>query len=203
MKNSLFKRAVAAVSAVPLALTQCLTIANAVTVNDVAPSSSTAVSAADAKDVTLDVLLNIVPDESDGVKYEELTGSSTILTGETADELIAKYAEGREGAKVFTKASDWNLTAISYIKQAGKKTGTINIDKIKENLIKRGKNHKEVIATGLEFLSDAAYEIKDNGDIVITADVTQPAFKSVVDRTATSVLAKYGITGVDFSIRSG
>ena len=38
MKNSLFKRAIAAVATVPLALTQCLGVANAATVEDSALS---------------------------------------------------------------------------------------------------------------------------------------------------------------------
>ena len=37
MKNSLFKRAIAAASAVPVALTQCLSVANAVSVDYTAP----------------------------------------------------------------------------------------------------------------------------------------------------------------------
>jgi len=62
MKNSLFKRAIAVAAAAPLALTQCLTYANAET-NDAA--QVTAVAQADsAEKITLDDLLYIAPDKT-------------------------------------------------------------------------------------------------------------------------------------------
>jgi len=200
MKNSLFKRAVAAVSAVPLALTQCLTVANAVTVSDAGASViNTSVNADAVKEVTVDSILKIVPDESDGVKYEEITGDAKIFSGETADELLAEYAAGREDAKVFTKDSGWNLTAYSLIKQIDKKTGTINIDKLKENAVKRVKNHSEAAKQALNWLSNVDYQIEENGDITLTATLGQPSFSGEVEHTPAAILAKYGIKGVDFS----
>lgn len=61
MKNSLFKRVVAAAAAVPMALTQCLTV-NTFAVED-ADIASAAVAADDA--ITLDSFLYIAPDDAD------------------------------------------------------------------------------------------------------------------------------------------
>ena len=63
MKNSLFKRAVAAAAAVPLALTQCLTYANAVS-NDAAKLAASAQVVAEDSKVTLASLLAIKPGET-------------------------------------------------------------------------------------------------------------------------------------------
>lgn len=203
MKNSLFKRVVAAASAVPLALTQCLTVANAVSVDDAATSlNDQAVTAATAKDVTIDVLLNIVPDETDGVKYEELTGDEAIISGETADELIAKYASDREGAKVFTKASEWNLTAYSYIQQAiksGKNTGKVDISDLVNYVVKNSGKHKEIVERAFGFLSDVTYELQSNGDVVFKASLSQPVFYGTVDQSVGKILYNYGVYPVDFS----
>ena len=203
MKNSLFKRVVAAASAVPLALTQCLTVANAVSVDDAATSlNDQAVTAAAAKDVTIDVLLNIVPDETDGVKYEELTGDEAIISGETADELIAKYASDREGAKVFTKASEWNLTAYSYIQQAiksGKNTGKVDISDLVNYVVKNSGKHKEIVERAFGFLSDVTYELQSNGDVVFKSTLSQPMFYGTVDKSVGKILYNYGVYPVDFS----
>ena len=203
MKNSLFKRVVAAASAVPLALTQCLTVANAVSVDDAATSlNDQAVTAAAAKDVTIDVLLNIVPDETDGVKYEELTGDEAIISGETADELIAKYASDREGAKVFTKASEWNLTAYSYIQQAiktGKNTGKVDISDLVNYVVKNSGKHKEIVERAFGFLSDVTYELQSNGDVVFKSTLSQPMFYGTVDQSVGKILYNYGVYPVDFS----
>ncbi len=203
MKNSLFKRVVAAASAVPLALTQCLTVANAVSVDDAATSlNDQAVTADAAKDVTIDVLLNIVPDETDGVKYEELTGDEAIISGETADELIAKYASDREGAKVFTKASEWNLTAYSYIQQAiksGKNTGKVDISDLVNYVVKNSGKHKEIVERAFGFLSDVTYELQSNGDVVFKSTLSQPMFYGTVDQSVGKILYNYGVYPVDFS----
>ena len=63
MKNSLFKRAVAVAASLPLALTQCLTYANAVT-NDAVQSTAKAVQAEGAEDITIESLLKIEKDKT-------------------------------------------------------------------------------------------------------------------------------------------
>ena len=63
MKNSLFKRAVAVAASLPLALTQCLTYANAVT-NDAVQGTAKAVQAEGAEDITIESLLKIDADKT-------------------------------------------------------------------------------------------------------------------------------------------
>ena len=61
MKNSLFKRAIAAAAAVPLALTQCLTYANAVSTDTI---KATANVQAGEEALTLENLLYIPVEET-------------------------------------------------------------------------------------------------------------------------------------------
>jgi len=62
MKKSLFKRAIAAASAVPIALTQCLTFASAADNN--AYISATSVAAGEAQSITMDKITYIAPSET-------------------------------------------------------------------------------------------------------------------------------------------
>ena len=63
MKNSLFKRAIAVAASLPLALTQCLTYANAVT-SDAVQGTAKAVQAEGAEDITIESLLKIDADKT-------------------------------------------------------------------------------------------------------------------------------------------
>lgn len=63
MKNSLFKRAVAAAAAVPLALTQCLTASFAVDFNDTALIAANKTASDEA--ITLETLCYIAPDQTE------------------------------------------------------------------------------------------------------------------------------------------
>ena len=82
MKKSFFKRAVATVAAVPLALTQCLTCSFAETTVDTASQADAAVAAAAGDSVyTLESLLRIEPDQ----KYSEWNSNAeTALVGLSA-----------------------------------------------------------------------------------------------------------------------
>ena len=81
MKKSFFKRAVATVAAVPLALTQCLTSSFAETTVDKASQADAAVAAAGEKTYTLDTLLRIEPEK----KYSEWNlNADTALLGLSA-----------------------------------------------------------------------------------------------------------------------
>ena len=62
MKKSLFKRAIAAASAVPIALTQCLTFASAA--NNNAYINATSVAAGEAQSITMDKITYIAPSET-------------------------------------------------------------------------------------------------------------------------------------------
>ena len=80
MKNSLFKRAVAAVATVPLALTQCLTCTSFAASTDAVKVTGDAIKAEASADtsVTLDNMLYIAPDDTDQKSDWNLTLSSAL-----------------------------------------------------------------------------------------------------------------------------
>ena len=80
MKNSLFKRAVAAVATVPLALTQCLTCTSFAASTDAVKVTGDAIKAEASADtsVTLDNMLYIAPDDADQKSDWNLTLSSAL-----------------------------------------------------------------------------------------------------------------------------
>ena len=80
MKNSLFKRAVAAVATVPLALTQCLTCTSFAASTDAVKVTGDAIKAEASADtsVTLDNMLYIAPDDADQKSNWNLTLSSAL-----------------------------------------------------------------------------------------------------------------------------
>ena len=110
MKNSLFKRAIAAAAAVPLALTQCLTYANAVT-ND------TAIVQAQSQESTLNAILAIPGDstnfnrEGNQVSQWETTAvqllgdaagkSGSIDVKQYADKVVASAGSFKDAADYF------------------------------------------------------------------------------------------------------
>ena len=97
MKNSLFKRAVAAVATVPLAFTQCLTIANAES-NDAAKLAASAQVVAEDSKVTLASLLAIKPGET----YAEW--NTHVFTALTAQEIGGQIDIEKYKDKIVSKA---------------------------------------------------------------------------------------------------
>lgn len=146
MKNSLFKRAIAAAATVPLALTQCFTVATTVAVDTAAP-------VANGKTVTLNngvesSVLYVTPDESDGVAYD------------------------RTNATLWTKAADWNFDASGILTDVGNganATGTLDLTKTYEKLIEKSGEFKEVTKSLTEQIGDVNYSVDKDGNITITA----------------------------------
>jgi hypothetical protein len=165
MKNSLFMRAVAAAAAVPVALTQCLTVASAVSVTSVAPAiaNDALVTASDANTITL-------------------TGNDGLLYIEPKEILKNVYVQDEKDPTIFTKDSRWNVLIDGYIKNAPRQSGKIDpefvVSTIKEKAATiGGGKFDEVASFGLDALTkeDITYEIVD-GDIVIKAHVAKPDF---------------------------
>jgi hypothetical protein len=165
MKNSLFMRAVAAAAAVPVALTQCLTVASAVSVTSVAPAiaNDALVTASDANTITL-------------------TGNDGLLYIEPKEILKNVYVQDEKDPTIFTKDSRWNVLIDGYIKNAPRQSGTIDpefvVSTIKEKAATiGGGKFDEVASFGLDALTkeDITYEIVD-GNIVIKAHVAKPDF---------------------------
>ncbi len=165
MKNSLFMRAVAAGAAVPVALTQCLTVASAVSVTSVAPAiaNDALVTASDANTITL-------------------TGNDGLLYIEPKEILKNVYVQDEKDPTIFTKDSRWNVLIDGYIKNAPRQSGKIDpefvVSTIKEKAATiGGGKFDEVASFGLDALTkeDITYEIVD-GNIVIKAHVAKPDF---------------------------
>ena len=176
MKNSLFKRAIAAAATVPLALTQCFTVATTVAVDTAAP-------VANGKTVTLNngvesSILYVTPDESDGVAYD------------------------RTNATLWTKAADWNFDASGILTDVGNganAAGTLDLTKTYEKLIEKSGEFKEVTKSLTEKMSDVNYSVDKDGNITIKAtlnDIT-PTFTEGGSKTIGGALkdlaAEYGI----------
>ena len=104
MKNSLFKRAIAAAAAVPLALTQCLTYANAVSTNDVA--GTVKVQAEEKSGVTIEDLLYIPADQTVSRWNKNLAHHFASFEGKSGKIDINDYA-----ADIISKAGDYKDVA--------------------------------------------------------------------------------------------
>ena len=159
MKTSLFKRAIAAASALPLALTQCLTTANAATIS--VPTADTAVAADQAKTITLS-------DEGTGLVY--------IAPGKAEAALTDGYQ--RVDELKFEKDSNWNFMVNNAL--VGKNIkGTVKTDKIFEEALKKVPGNYKVVAEALfDKVSSVTYEVTETGDVVIkgTLDNITPRF---------------------------
>ena len=172
MKNSLFKRAIAVASAVPVALTQCLTVANAVYVDYSAPA---VVKSAESETFTLD------------------KGESTSILYIAPEE---DYA--REG-NVFTKDSQWNGRVSSALAQNAGKKDTLDLTKIYEKAIEKSGEYEEVTRSLIEKIEYVNYTITDDGKIVIDGKLNNitPTFTAGGAKTIGGALrelaAKYGV----------
>jgi hypothetical protein len=142
MKNSLFKRAVAAAAAVPLALTQCVTCSFAAEEADDVAVIATAEDAASSKSFTMDKILYIAPDKTESewnltVKtaidelYNEGKGSGSF----SAQELFKSVIKNARSYKDLAEAALSNVNDPEYtISADGDITVTIDIDNISESL---------------------------------------------------------------------
>ena len=102
MKNSLFKRAIAIASTVPVALTQCLSVASAVAVENTVPAAV----------------------KSEGQTFTLDRGDETSLLYIAPED---DYA--REGDK-FTKVSSWNSKVNAALIQSAGKTGVLDLENV-------------------------------------------------------------------------
>ena len=139
MKNSLFKRAVATVATVPLALTQSLTCSFAAT--DVTVPTAVAATESSDNSFTLNTLLHIAPDDSD-------------------------------------QYSDWNYNvsnALDTLYTKGKNKGTLDAAKLFDSVSSYAGQYEDIAKAVIAKVTDANYEIKKNGDIILTAKVDDVA----------------------------
>ena len=180
MKNSLFKRAIAAVATVPLALTQCLGVANAATVEDSALSLK----------------------ETGSVKADDSSNKTITLTGKggvlyiTPDEEFAKYELQADG-KTFIQDSAWNVKAYTALSNVEKKKGTFDMSKVYEQAINKSGQYKELIQSVIDKLGDFTYSIDNDGNITIEGSLgdVMPAFAEGGKKTIGGKTYVFGLDG--------
>ena len=169
MKKSIFKRAIASASVVPVALAQCLTAANAADVSNIDLADNAVVTAAN-KNITLnekDGLLYIVPNDAD-----EYYGDSI----DEATKLLTVYED-----------STWNQLVFSKL-TTGKTSGTIEISKYFDTIISKTGNYKDVTKALLDnvhgvdadgnYTKEPVYTVDRFGNItmkIVVDDIT-PTF---------------------------
>ncbi len=172
MKNSLFKRAIAVACAVPVALTQCLTVANAVYVDYSVP---VAVKNAESESFTLD------------------KGEATSLL------YIAPEADYARDEYTFTKESNWNSRIDTALDKVAGKTGALDLTKIYEKAIEKSGEYREVTASLIDKIEYVNYSVSDNGEIIIEGKLNNitPTFTAGGAKTIGGALrelaAEYGV----------
>lgn len=167
MKNSLFKRALAATAAIPLALTQCLTATSiAVTETDAIPAAEA--EAADSS-ITLDSLLYIAPEDTESKWNGKIAGylDSAVNAGN---------AQGTFDATVlFNSVASSAGKYSDVVKEILSKVGTVNYS-IADNgdivLTTEVGNIAEALSTDVsESLGKAAKELAEKYNAPELADI--------------------------------
>jgi hypothetical protein len=175
MKNSLFKRAIAIASTVPVALTQCLSVASAVAVENTVPAAV----------------------KSEGQTFTLDRGNETSLLYIAPED---DYA--REGDK-FTKVSSWNSKVNAALIQSAGKTGVLDLENVYAQAIENSKEYKEVTKCLIEKISDVTYTVGDDGKVTIEAtldnitDTFTAGGKYTIGGALKEIAADYGVTDLD------
>jgi len=169
MKKSLLKRAIAAASVVPLALTQCFTVmANAVSVDDTNVALEENIVNAGGV-ITKSDIFDIAAAEKDGT-YKLDTNRNSYIKISSNNILFGDAIVGTETNGTFDIAKYFNDAV------AGKSFTGMNakiIEAIKENIK----------------ADDASYTIKD-GKVTFVINFTQEEFDAIVDKTAAETARK-------------
>ncbi|MDE5854985.1 MAG: hypothetical protein K2H19_08000, partial [Ruminococcus sp.] len=190
MKNSLFKRAFAAASVVPLALTQCLSVANAININDSVVALTETANFASGEEITLDNFLFIEPGAFNGK-------DGYIIFDADGNEITDSAAI--ENAVRFEKDSDWNIYLWSNL-MAGDKEGDIPFSTIYEEVINRAGSYSEVVKNITDKIGDGKYTIDEDGNITITASfdnvvpVIEDYAQDMLNTQLQSYAEEYGVT---------
>ena len=179
MKNSLLKRAIATASVVPIALTQCLSVASAVNVDYTAPVAASEIG---NTSITLD------------------EGNPTSIL------FIAPEEDYARSGNTFTKSSNWNtklMNVIAGIAASDKKTGVIDLTELYDTAISKSGEYSEVTKSLIEKLSEITYSVSDKGVITIefTLDNITPTYTAGGSNTIGGALKdladEYGVSDLD------
>ena len=194
MKNSLFKRAFAVAAAAPLALTQCLTVANAASVDNAA-------LAVVANDAATESSNSITLEGENGLTYitpgAGVDDSDDYMVGE--DKLADVYETLGDGKFTVTKDSDWNSLVYTKLIGVDKKSGSFSIQSALSEAAKRAGNYQDITNKIIKHVGDVNYVIDDKGNITLTCNVTDivPEFtegsKKTIGEVLNDLAAKYGV----------
>ena len=169
MKNSLFKRAFAAAAVVPLALTQCLSVANAVYVNDsVVALTESKNLAADKTEITIDKIVSVEPGAG-----ASSTGDGYIIYGADGDK-ITDESSVKENAVRFEKYSEWYDMVSEFILKiasGNESSGTIDLSEFYDAVVARAGNNAKTAKGVFEQIGEVYYNVDIEGNITITAAV--------------------------------
>ncbi len=145
MKNSLFKRAFALATAVPLALTQCLSVANAVSVNNAITALPQSVKAIEPTETSVNGFIFIEPTE--GLMNDDL------------------YT--RDG-NTFVKESKWNEHFLARL-QTMENKGTIDLTPVYDEIIKNAGSYADVVKSAIAKVGDVTYSVdSEKTSIILT-----------------------------------
>ena len=153
MKNSFFKRAVATAAVVPLALTQCLTSAHAVTLGDVSrlvAEDSFQTAGENSKEVTLKGLTYIAPGISRSTPAY-IQPSNTVITSDPTEDKV-----------ILVQYSTWYdqvYTVLDTLVRNDKTTGEINTDDIFKGIIPSSGKNNEITEKVINQVNGATYKI--------------------------------------------
>ena len=197
MKNSLFKRAFAAVATVPLALTQCLSVANAVNVNDAIIISAKTAPA--ENEYSVETIRWMDPTEDDGAMYSlaevvryDSNGDGKIDENDEIDSVI------------YTKKSYWNTNiGIALDTIEGKApSDTIDLTPVFDEVISSAGKYADIAQNVVNKIGDAKYTI-NNRTVTVTAalDNITPVFEDFLQGKVSAELKeladKYGVEELD------
>ncbi len=173
MKNSLFKRAIAAATVVPVALTQCLGVTYAV-------ENKTVLTATDGATLNAITLDNSDP--------------TSIL-------YIAPEGKYSKDGNTFIKDSNWNSLASKLF--LTETEATLDLSEVYEKAIEKSGEFAEVTKSLVEKISDVNYKISTDGTITISGslDNITPTFTAGGSNTIGGALKeladKYGVEDLD------
>ena len=154
MKNSLFKRAIAAAAAVPLALTQCLTYANAVD-GDTAKTTTANVQAQSQESTLKDLLA--------------IPGDAKIL------------GPNEKGAAYNRQQSTWEQTALFLLNNIGAKDGSIDLTPYIKKVVANAGSYSDVAEKCAELLDGQKVDYTFDGKVLkITGKINKPDYNAII-----------------------
>ncbi|MDE5936663.1 MAG: hypothetical protein K2G83_04585, partial [Ruminococcus sp.] len=152
-------------------LTQCLSVANAVYINDsVVALTESANLAANKTEITIDKIVTVEPGAGEGISSR---GDGYIIYGADGEK-ITDEGSVKENAVRFEKYSEWYdmvSELILEIASGDSSSGTIDPSKLYDAVVARAGKYAETAKGVFEEIGDINYNVDIDGNITITASV--------------------------------